>query len=32
VLFILGITRGEIEAADASDGTYRRVDIPEADS
>jgi phosphoserine phosphatase len=32
VLFILGITRGEIEAADASDGTYRRVDIPGADS
>src|SRR6478752_1874056 len=28
VLFILGITRGEIEAADAVDGTYRRVDIP----
>lgn len=29
VLFLLGVTRGEIEAADASDGTYRRVDIPE---
>jgi phosphoserine phosphatase len=29
VLFILGVTRSEIEAADASDGTYRRVDIPE---
>jgi phosphoserine phosphatase len=29
VLFILGVTRGEIEAADASDGTLRRVDIPE---
>ncbi len=29
VLFILGVTRGEIEAADAVDGTYRRVDIPE---
>lgn len=29
VLFILGVTRGEIEAADATDGTYRRVDIPE---
>jgi phosphoserine phosphatase len=28
VLFILGVTRGEIEAADASDGTGRRVDIP----
>jgi phosphoserine phosphatase len=28
VLFILGVTRGEIEAADASDGTSRRVDIP----
>jgi phosphoserine phosphatase len=30
VLFILGVTRGEIEAADAHDGTYRRVDIPDA--
>ncbi|MGV9799791.1 phosphoserine phosphatase SerB [Mycobacterium sp. NPDC003449] len=29
VLFILGITRGEIEAADAVDGMVRRVDIPE---
>jgi phosphoserine phosphatase len=29
VLFLLGVTRGEIEAADASDGTYRRVEIPE---
>ncbi|WP_026356457.1 phosphoserine phosphatase SerB [Mycobacterium sp. 141] len=29
VLFILGITRGEIEAADAIDGMVRRVDIPE---
>ncbi len=29
VLFILGVTRGEIEAADAVDGTLRRVDIPE---
>ena len=28
VLFILGVTRGEIEAADAVDGTLRRVDIP----
>ena len=28
VLFILGITRGEIEAADAVDGTVRRVDDP----
>jgi len=28
VLFILGITRAEIEAADAVDGTLRRVDIP----
>lgn len=27
VLFILGITRGEIEAADALDGVVRRVDI-----
>jgi phosphoserine phosphatase len=29
VLFLLGVTRGEIEAADATDGTLRRVDIPE---
>jgi phosphoserine phosphatase len=29
VLFILGVTRGEIEAADAVDGTYRRVEIPD---
>jgi phosphoserine phosphatase len=29
VLFILGITRGEIEAADARDGFVRRVEIPE---
>jgi phosphoserine phosphatase len=28
VLFILGVTRGEIEAADAIDGLVRRVDIP----
>ncbi|MBB3606246.1 phosphoserine phosphatase [Mycolicibacterium sp. BK556] len=28
VLFILGITRAEIEAADAVDGTLRRVAIP----
>jgi phosphoserine phosphatase len=28
VLFILGVTRGEIEAADTVDGTLRRVDIP----
>jgi phosphoserine phosphatase len=27
VLFILGVTRGEIEAADAVDGTLRRVEI-----
>ena len=27
VLFILGITRGEIEAADAADGVVRRVEI-----
>ena len=27
-VFILGITRGEIEAADAVDGVVRRVDIP----
>jgi phosphoserine phosphatase len=31
VLFILGVTRGEIEAADATDGTYRRVDIDDED-
>jgi phosphoserine phosphatase len=30
VLFILGVTRGEIEAADAVDGIVRRVDIPPA--
>ncbi|MGE0217130.1 phosphoserine phosphatase SerB [Mycolicibacterium sp.] len=29
LLFILGITRGEIEAADAIDGIVRRVDIPD---
>jgi phosphoserine phosphatase len=29
VLFILGVTRGEIEAADAVDGIVRRVDIPD---
>jgi phosphoserine phosphatase len=29
VLFILGVTRGEIEAADAVDGTLRRVAIPD---
>jgi len=29
VLFILGVTRGEIEAADALDGVARRVDIPD---
>jgi phosphoserine phosphatase len=28
VLFLLGVTRGEIEAADAVDGVMRRVDIP----
>ncbi|CAN5857629.1 phosphoserine phosphatase SerB [soil metagenome] len=28
VLFLLGVTRAEIEAADAADGTARRVDIP----
>ncbi len=28
VLFLLGVTRGEIEAADAVDGMVRRVDIP----
>lgn len=30
VLFILGITRSEIEAADAADGVVRRVEIPES--
>ena len=29
VLFILGVTRAEIEAADAVDGVVRRVDIPD---
>lgn len=29
VLFILGVTRGEIEAADAMDGVVRRVEIPD---
>jgi phosphoserine phosphatase len=29
VLFILGITRGEIEAADLRDGMVRRVEIPD---
>jgi len=29
VLFILGVTRGEIEAADAVDGVSRRVQIPD---
>ncbi|MFW0150091.1 phosphoserine phosphatase SerB [Mycobacterium sp. smrl_JER01] len=29
VLFILGVTRGEIEAADALDGVVRRVAIPD---
>jgi phosphoserine phosphatase len=28
VLFFLGVTRGEIEAADAVDGVVRRVEIP----
>jgi phosphoserine phosphatase len=28
-LFILGVTRGEIEAADAIDGVVRRVEIPD---
>lgn len=28
VLFILGVTRAEIEAADAVDGGVRRVEIP----
>ncbi|BBZ34451.1 phosphoserine phosphatase SerB [Mycolicibacterium confluentis] len=31
VLFILGVTRGEIEAADAIDGMVRRVEIPPVD-
>jgi phosphoserine phosphatase len=31
VLFILGVTRGEIEAADAVDGVVRRVEIPPED-
>lgn len=30
VLFILGVTRGEIEAADTVDGLARRVEIPPA--
>ena len=30
VLFILGVTRGEIEAADAVDGVVRRVEIPDS--
>ena len=30
VLFVLGVTRGEIEAADAVDGLLRRVEIPDA--
>jgi phosphoserine phosphatase len=30
VLFILGVTRGEIEAADAADGVGHRVEIPPA--
>ena len=30
VLFILGITRSEIEAADAADGVVRRVEIPDS--
>ncbi len=29
VLFVLGVTRGEIEAADAMDGVVRRVEIPD---
>ena len=29
VLLLLGITRGEIEAADRLDGVSRRVDIPD---
>ena len=28
--FILGVTLGEIEAADALDGVVRRVDIPDS--
>ena len=28
VLFLLGVTRAEIEAADAKDGTFRRVELP----
>ena len=28
VLFLLGVTRGEIEAADALDGVVHRVEIP----
>jgi hypothetical protein len=28
VLFLLGVTRGEIEAADAVDSVERRVEIP----
>jgi phosphoserine phosphatase len=28
VLFVLGVTRDEVEAADAADGMLRRVDIP----
>lgn len=28
VLFLLGVTRGEIEAADEADGVLRRVEIP----
>ena len=28
VLFLLGVTRDEIEAADAVDGVVRRVEIP----
>jgi phosphoserine phosphatase len=31
VLFILGVTRGEIEAADSRDGVVRRVEIPESE-
>jgi phosphoserine phosphatase len=31
VLFILGITRAEIEAADAMDGMVRRVEIPDGE-
>ena len=30
VLFVLGVTRAEIEAADAVDGLLRRVEIPDA--